>query len=495
MPDFAPRGVLPSRSTSPRRGWLIRVGAWRLALVAAVLALTVTVEYTFVPAYGSQDDLRGRVTGVTPSQFATVTYIQVPDGGLWTKPTFYEPVTPLASDGTFVVDVTTGGSDAQAGYYVTYVIPVGYAPATMSGQTEIPTELEQRAVAVTGVTRPRPTDRTISFSGSDFIVKKSDTPVGPGPNYFSDSSDNVFVDGAGQLHLKLTHQGSRWTSAEVLSVKDFGYGSYCFSLAGLPATLDPRVVVGLFTWNNLPSYTNRELDVEVGTWNDGGPPLQYVVQPYTVAGNRFRFPGPISEPLRHCFDWRPALVAFRSSDQAGNVFQTFNYTGLIPPPSAGVRFNVWLLDGIAPSNNAEVEVVVQRFEFQPAGAAPTPPSPSTPTPTPTTPAPLVCSLRPNVGVQTSRVGAGLLRATITVGTNAAVPTNHLRELRLGQMVNGVVDTGTLIGSPTSVTMPAGTTQTSFLVRRTAPGYVTVPFEVVDDCGPWKTLVGGGPNAF
>jgi hypothetical protein len=45
----------------------------------------------------------------------------------------------------------------------------------------------------------------------------------------------------------------------------------------------------------------------------------------------------------------------------------------------------------------------------------------------------------------------------------------------------------LADRPTSVT---------FFVRRATPGQATtVPFVVVDDCGPWSTFVGGGPGAF
>ncbi len=40
---------------------------------------------------------------------------------------------------------------------------------------------------------------TISFSGRSWAVKSSTQPVGPGPNVFSGSAENVWVDSGGQL--------------------------------------------------------------------------------------------------------------------------------------------------------------------------------------------------------------------------------------------------------------------------------------------------------
>lgn len=39
-----------------------------------------------------------------------------------------------------------------------------------------------------------PYSRLIGFGGYDWCVKRSNRKVGPGPNYFSDSTNNVWVD-------------------------------------------------------------------------------------------------------------------------------------------------------------------------------------------------------------------------------------------------------------------------------------------------------------
>lgn len=69
------------------------------------------IEFSAVPPYGSFDDLRGVVTGVGPlTSYRVVVYVFViKSGGWWLKPYFENPVTAINEDGTFVVDITTGG--------------------------------------------------------------------------------------------------------------------------------------------------------------------------------------------------------------------------------------------------------------------------------------------------------------------------------------------------------------------------------------------------
>jgi hypothetical protein len=38
------------------------------------------------------------------------------------------------------------------------------------------------------------------------------------------------------------------------------------------------------------------------------------------------------------------------------------------------------------------------------------------------------------------------------------------------------------------------TRLTFTVRKTTGGGGTVPFTVIDDCGPWQTFVGAGSTA-
>lgn len=212
-----------------------------------------------------------------------------------------------------------------------------------------------------------PPGRTIAFSGYSWAVKSSTEVVGPGPNVFSSSPENVWVDAAGQLHLRVTSRNGRWLSAEVFLDRSLGYGTYRFMIASPVADLDPNAVLGLFTWNDDPAYNHREVDVEFARWGNAGDPTngQYVVQPYDRAGNLTRFVQPLSAPSSHSFTWRTKGVNFASTDAAGRTIANWGYTGSSVPRAGGERIhlNLWLNRGLPPADGAEIEVVLSAFSF------------------------------------------------------------------------------------------------------------------------------------
>jgi hypothetical protein len=73
----------------------------------------------------------------------------------------------------------------------------------------------------------------------------------------------------------------------------------------------------------------------------------------------------------------------------------------------------------------------------------------------------------------------------------------LQALRFGNATNAQIDAGGQSGAGSfSVSLPSGTRQTTFTLTRLAAGQAaTVPLVVVDSCGEWPTVVGGGPSAF
>jgi hypothetical protein len=131
---------------------------------------------------------------------------------------------------------------------------------------------------------------------------------------------------------------------------------------------------------------------------------------------------------------------------------------------------------------------------------PTPGPTSTPgpTPTPSPTRPPACQPRPQVTVTTRPIGGGVLQVTVSAGRNAGSPANTLHQLQFQAAQNGSIEINgqTRNGGNFNVSLPAGTQQATFNVRRLTPGQpTTVLFAVVDDCGPWQTFVGGGPSAF
>jgi parallel beta-helix repeat protein len=129
---------------------------------------------------------------------------------------------------------------------------------------------------------------------------------------------------------------------------------------------------------------------------------------------------------------------------------------------------------------------------------PTPIPTFTPTPTPTPKPRPGCSPRPTVSVTSQRGAPGALTVAVTVTRSAAAPTNEIAQLQFGPAQNASVEIGGQVraGGSFNQAIPAGTQVVTFTVRRLAAGQsTTVPFSVVDDCGPWQTFVGGGPSAF
>lgn len=221
--------------------------------------------------------------------------------------------------------------------------------------------------------------RLITFAGYQWQVKSHPTALGPGPNLFSDSTRNVWVDSAGRLHLRITRTAGRWHCAEVINTASLAYGTYRWVLDSPVDNLDPNVVLGLFTWNDDPAYHHRELDIEFARW--GQPYIetaQYVVQPWDTPGQQRRFWQPAGlRQSTHSFTWAPAGVRFQSAQgdvpaplgsNDRRVFAEWQFANGAAVPVAGgenARMNLWLDRGRAPSNRREVEVVFRSFQFQP----------------------------------------------------------------------------------------------------------------------------------
>ena len=208
--------------------------------------------------------------------------------------------------------------------------------------------------------------RRVAFSSWSWSVKASTAPVGPGPNVFSDSLKNVWVDIAGRLHLRVTCRDGCWQAAEVVLDHSLGYGSYRFTLASHADRLDPNVVLGLFTWSDGSTYHHREIDIEFARWGKSVDNGQYTVQPSTT-GNSHTFVQPQTAPTTHEFRWLPDRVSFHSATARGITVAEWDYRGPDVPVAGDerTRINLWLYGGAAPTDGAEVEVVLSAFGFKP----------------------------------------------------------------------------------------------------------------------------------
>jgi len=227
---------------------------------------TPSVLITNLPAYGSFDQLSGIVLEAVPASYRIAVFIYVPGYGWVSKPTCAEPLTIIQADGSWTADITTGGSDQLATRLAALLVSTNYAEPCVDGATVLPGNVYSQAVASVVVTRQSPGIGWLGFSGYDWWIKTSAGLIGPGPNYFSDSTNNVWLDPQGRLHLRITHQANQWQCAEIVSARTFGYGSYRFELDSEVDSLDVNAVLGLFTWSDDPAYADREIDVECSRW-------------------------------------------------------------------------------------------------------------------------------------------------------------------------------------------------------------------------------------
>lgn len=240
--------------------------------------------------------------------------------------------------------------------------------------------------------------RFFSWSGYTWcVVTSNGTKCYPGPNYYSSSFNNVFVDSAGDLHIKITKNAGRFYCSAIFTTQTVGYGTYKFFVSSRVNNLDRNAVVGLFTWNdkNCITNANSELDIEFTRWGYENDPnvINYSVQPTNAGKEAERF---VTRPMNytgsktlHTIVWTPAQAVFSSyrnhadppvqsdlistwtfgnNNPPKSKHECNSYPVVIPAPESGTHLNInlWLDRGRYPSDEQEVELVIHDVEFTPA---------------------------------------------------------------------------------------------------------------------------------
>ena len=357
------------------------LGLW-VAACTCQAATSPVLLITNLPAYGSTSNLQGCVLGANPATQAVAVFIYVPGYGWVTKPTCAQPLTTIQTNGSWSANITTGGaSDTLATRIAALLVSTNYNQPCVLGLSALPTNVYSQAIAKAVVTRPSPGVRFLSFSGYDWSVKNSTSPVGPGPNYFSDQTNNVWIDTNGWLHLRITHRTNAWQNAEIISARTFGPGNYRFELNSPVDAINTNVTLGLFTYSDDPAFTDREIDVECGRWENPADTnnAQFVVQPFAPANHLVRYRvSPTLIDTTHFFIWETNQVIFQAQNGAyatgaKNIINSWVFTNSTEVPVSGdenVHLNLWMVQGDPPTDGNEVEVVIKSFNFVPLGATP-----------------------------------------------------------------------------------------------------------------------------
>ncbi len=386
--------------------WNTRIGSFSLS---SCPSSNLGIQITGAPDYGTDDKpLSGTVSNISPGDYGNYkvgVLLFISGVGWWSKPYCDELFVPI-QNGNWMADVGTGGmmsEDYSAVKYVAYLLPQSATGACQQGIDGLPQDLETQALARAYLDRPNPQRRTITFAGLNWdVTANTFGPINPGPCIFSDSTNNVFLDSSGNLHLKIVQNAEgTWTCSEIVPrVNDqlqqeqrYGYGTYTYYLASAVNNLDPNAVVGLFTWSNDPAYAgpfqpwennpqggvggHSELDVEFSQGLTEPPSnAQFCVQPYTSNPcHQFTMPAGYNNSTA-IINWFPDGINFQVQDPNGNVLASYNYSGAVPPPADNggwngffpspqqARLNLWVIGG-SPQNGQDVEVVISGFTYVP----------------------------------------------------------------------------------------------------------------------------------
>ncbi len=228
----------------------------------------------------------------------------------------------------------------------------------------------------------------LCFSGYRWRIKTSEVPVGPGENRFFAASEAVRVEENGTLHLRIIPRQGTWYCSEVVLTEALGYGTYIFHVLGRVDRLPPEAVLGLFLWDDEPSFHHREIDIEFSRWGkaENSWNLQYVVQPFERCGNRellsMRLVG---DATTHTIRFTPKEAVFSSyhgfleaeelvrGETDERHIHTWRYTESDLPPAgaAQVRINYWLYTESAEETGVYPEVMIRGFRFLPYAKEPT----------------------------------------------------------------------------------------------------------------------------
>lgn len=240
----------------------------------------------------------------------------------------------------------------------------------------------------------------LQFAGRNWSIKHGKVLFGPGPNYFSNHPNDVWIDEDGYLHLSVAEREDVWYATEVVSEDTMGYGTYVWTVEGDLQNLDPNIVLGLFTWDNntFQKEANSEVDIEFAKWGevDMDTTLQYGVQPIAFGPyNEERVDKPRISSTKwigvstHAFTWTDTLIYWESYE--GDKFRNgppvatwsfdlnnpakIKYEGnnqsdpvIIPAPgnTTNARMNLWLLTGPeGPMFGRRHEVIIRDFQYIP----------------------------------------------------------------------------------------------------------------------------------
>jgi hypothetical protein len=106
-----------------------------------------SIAFTFVPPTDSLEDLTGQVCNASAADHFVAVFIKVRNGW-WVKPYQDERRrVPIASNGTWTADITTGRGDETATEIRAYLLPTAFDPPIVRNLLDLPVDLGAASLA------------------------------------------------------------------------------------------------------------------------------------------------------------------------------------------------------------------------------------------------------------------------------------------------------------------------------------------------------------
>ena len=349
------------------RAMRLLLGCWLLAAChSAPMLNKPAIEVTRIPVASiggpdQMDEISGRVQNASAGR-QIVLYAR--SGVWWIQPFANQPFTRVQPDSTWK-SFTHLGTD-----YAVLLVDSGYRP--VAKVVSLPAEGNgvDAIVIVHGKAGTSAPARVIRFSGYDWTVRASESDHGGEPNAYD--PDNAWIDDQGYLHLRMGERNGHWTCAEICLNRSLGYGTYRFVVSD-SARLSPSAVLGFFTWDDTRSEgLHNEFDIELSRWGDAkGKNAQYVVQPFYVPENFYRFGAPAGVSA-HQVRWSPGSLSFATfaglSQDAKPISEHLFTSGVPSPASETIHMDLYDFQHAENPGHPPGEVIIEKFEFSPLSA-------------------------------------------------------------------------------------------------------------------------------
>jgi hypothetical protein len=299
----------------------------------------------------SNDIIEGRVTGASAGQ-KIVLYAKT--GKWWVQPLVEQPLTELRPNFAWT-NATHLGT-----HYAALLVKDGYRPQSALDSLPQTDDNVLAVVVVPGAARPP--SPVVTFSGYQWRLRTVPSARG-GQNVYSPS--NFSVDEKGAMHLRISKTERDWSCAEASLTRNLGYGTYEFVVRGLYA-LEPAAVFGMFTYDYASgAQHNREMDIEISRWGDPAEKNgQYVLQPYYIAANVYRFNAP-NGTLTFSLRWQQDRATFRTF-RGSSLASEHVFTAGVPSPGIeSTRVVLYVYRDAVVKLRHPMEVVIERFTYLP----------------------------------------------------------------------------------------------------------------------------------